>query len=296
MATRKFERILVANRSEIAIRVFRACTELGIRTLGIFSKEDRSALHRYKADETYPLDESLDPIKAYLDIPGIIGIAKRHRRRRHPPRLRLPLRERRLRPGLRGRRHRLHRPAPAPARPDGRQDRRPPRGPGRRACPVVPGTDEPLADADAALRPGPRHRLPRHPQGLLRRRRPRHARLPQRRRAARVLRARPSARPTAAFGRGEIFLEKYLESPKHIEVQILADAHGNTVHLYERDCSVQRRHQKVVEIAPSPDLDPQLRATLCDAGRAPVPRRRLRQRRHRRVPGRRAAAATTSSR
>src|SRR4051812_8117831 len=76
-AIRQFKRILVANRSEIAIRVFRACTELGIRTIGIFSKEDRTALHRYKADETYPLDERLDPIKAYLDIPGIIAIAKR---------------------------------------------------------------------------------------------------------------------------------------------------------------------------------------------------------------------------
>src|ERR671928_1030942 len=77
MSTRKFERVLVANRSEIAIRVFRACTELGVRTLGIFSKEDRSALHRYKADESYALDERLEPIKAYLDIPGIIAIAKR---------------------------------------------------------------------------------------------------------------------------------------------------------------------------------------------------------------------------
>jgi len=76
-AGRSFQRVLVANRSEIAIRVFRACTELGIRTIGVCSKEDRFALHRYKADETYPLDESLGPIKAYLDIPGIISIARR---------------------------------------------------------------------------------------------------------------------------------------------------------------------------------------------------------------------------
>src|SRR5690349_19330851 len=76
-AQRSFTRVLVANRSEIAIRVFRTCTELGIRTIGIYSKEDRFALHRYKADETYQLNESLGPIKAYLDIPGIIAIAKR---------------------------------------------------------------------------------------------------------------------------------------------------------------------------------------------------------------------------
>jgi pyruvate carboxylase len=76
-ALRKFRRVLVANRSEIAIRVFRACTELGIRTLGVVSKEDKAALHRYKADETYPLDEKLGPIEAYLDIPGIVAIARR---------------------------------------------------------------------------------------------------------------------------------------------------------------------------------------------------------------------------
>src|SRR5262245_32176606 len=74
---RKFKRILVANRSEIAIRVFRACAELNIRTLGIVSKEDKAALHRYKADETYPLDEKRGPIEAYLDIPGIVTIARR---------------------------------------------------------------------------------------------------------------------------------------------------------------------------------------------------------------------------
>src|SRR5688500_16247767 len=78
MTVRPFRRILVANRSEIAIRVFRACAELDIRTVGIYSKEDRGALHRYKADETYPLPESRDPLKAYLDIETIAGLALRH--------------------------------------------------------------------------------------------------------------------------------------------------------------------------------------------------------------------------
>ena len=77
MLPRKFDRVLVANRSEIAIRIFRACSELGIRTLGIYSKEDRAALHRYKADETYHLNEKLEPLKAYLDIEGIVAIARR---------------------------------------------------------------------------------------------------------------------------------------------------------------------------------------------------------------------------
>ena len=75
---RNFGSVLVANRSEIAIRVFRACSELGIRTMGLFSKEDHSALHRYKADESYPLNDALDPIAAYLEVPGLIAIARRH--------------------------------------------------------------------------------------------------------------------------------------------------------------------------------------------------------------------------
>ena len=100
----------------------------------------------------------------------------------------------------------------------------------------------------------------------------------------------------AAFGRGEIFLEKYIESPKHIEVQILADAHGNIVHLFERDCSVQRRHQKVVEIAPAPTWTPACAQRLCDEAVRLCQRGRLRQRRHGRVPGRQARRTTTSSR
>ncbi len=129
--------------------------------------------------------------------------------------------------------------------------------------PVVPGTDQPLPGADAALD------LARgigYPVILK-------ASYGGGGRGMRVCRndgelresyTQAEREATAAFGRGEIFLEKYLESPKHIEVQILADAQGNTVHLFERDCSVQRRHQKVVEIAPSPHLDAALRATLCE--------------------------------
>src|SRR2546421_1597598 len=261
MALRKFERVLVANRSEIAIRVFRACTELGIRTLGIFSKEDRSALHRYKADESYPLDESRDPIKAYLDIPGIVAIAKRCRADAihpgygflsenadfahaceaagivfigPPPRLL----------ELMGDKTAARRQAQA------------------LGLPVVPGTDEPLADAGAAAQ---RARGVGYPvilkasfggggRGM---------RVCRHRRQVRDFFVQAEREATSAFGRGEIFLEKYVEHPKHIEVQVLADAHGHTVHLFERDCSVQRRHQKVVEIAPAPNLDPRLRDTLC---------------------------------
>jgi pyruvate carboxylase len=262
MAIRKFERILVANRSEIAIRVFRACTELGIRTLGIFSTEDRSALHRYKADETYPLDENLDPVKAYLDIRGIIGIAKRHRADAIHPGY-----------GFLSENAEFARACedagitfigPPPRLLDLMGDKTAARREAQAAgLPVVPGTDRPLADVAAALD------LARgigYPVILK-------ASYGGGGRGMRVCRNDADLREsygqaereaTASFGRGEIFLEKYLESPKHIEVQILADAHGHTVHLFERDCSVQRRHQKVVEIAPSPRLDAKLRATLCE--------------------------------
>jgi pyruvate carboxylase len=128
---------------------------------------------------------------------------------------------------------------------------------------VVPGTDEPLPDASTAAA---RAKGIGYPVILK-------ASFGGGGRGMRVCRNEIELREflvqaereaAAAFGRGEIFLEKYIERPKHIEVQILADAHGNTVHLYERDCSVQRRHQKVVEIAPAPNLDPKLRDTLCD--------------------------------
>jgi pyruvate carboxylase len=256
-----FDRVLVANRSEIAIRVFRACTEMGIRTIGIFSKEDRSALHRYKADESYPLDESLEPIRAYLDIPGIVAIAKRHGADAIHPGY-----------GFLSENAELARACQAagivfigpPARVlemmgDKTAARRQAQALG---IPVVPGTDEPLADVDTAAR---RARDIGYPVILK-------ASFGGGGRGMRVCRSEPELREflsqaqreaTAAFGRGEIFLEKYIERPKHIEVQVLADAHGHVVHLYERDCSVQRRHQKVVEIAPAPHLDRGLRDQLC---------------------------------
>ena len=256
----KFKRVLVANRSEIAIRVFRACTELGIRTLGIISKEDKSALHRYKADETYPLDERLGPIEAYLDIPGIVAIARRQGADAIHP----------------GYGFLSENPALARACAEaGIVFVGPPaevlelmgdKTAARRKAeelgiPVVPGSSA-LADVESALAfansvgypviikasfggGGRGMRVCRNDSEL-------RASFEQAEREAR-----------AAFGRGDVFLEKFIERPKHIEVQILADAHGHVVHLYERDCSVQRRHQKVVEVAPAPHLDPTARGRLC---------------------------------
>src|SRR5438093_861849 len=140
---------MAANRSEIAIRIFRAANELGLRTVAVYSKEDRLALHRFKADEAYPVGEGKGPVEAYLDIAGIVAMAK-------------------------------------------------------------------AKGGDAS-----------HP--------------------------------------GEGFLSEKLAVARHLEVQILADAHGNLLHLWERDCSVQRRHQKVVEVAPAPNLPASVRNELCAA-------------------------------
>jgi pyruvate carboxylase len=261
MAIRKFERILVANRSEIAIRVFRACTELGIRTLGIFSKEDRSALHRYKADESYPLDERLDPIKAYLDIPGIVAIARRNGADAVHPGYGFLSENAEFARACEAAGIKFIGPPPhiLELMGDKTAARKQAQAVG---LPVVPGTDQPLPDVAAAQRFA---RSIGYPVIIK-------ASFGGGGRGMRVCRndaeladsfAQAEREATAAFGRGDVFLEKYIESPKHIEVQVLADAHGHTVHLYERDCSVQRRHQKVVEIAPAPHLDPGLRATLC---------------------------------
>jgi len=260
---RSFQRILVANRSEIAIRIFRACNELDIRTIGIYSKEDRGALHRYKADETYALPESRDPLKAYLDIETIVALAQEHGADAIHPGY-----------GFLSENPDLARACertgivfigPSSDLLEAMGDKTAAR---RQAqllqIPVVPGTDEPLPTAEAAVEwanavgypvilkasfggGGRGMRVANNEQELF------------------EFFTTASREAAAAFGRGDVFLEKYLRRPKHIEVQILADAHGNTVHLFERDCSVQRRHQKVIEIAPSPSIAPELRQKLCDA-------------------------------
>ncbi len=261
MSLRKFNRILVANRSEIAIRVFRACTELGIRTIGVFSKEDRTALHRYKADESYALDENKDPIKAYLDIAGIVALAHRHGADAIHPGY-----------GFLSENADFARACaeagiafigPPPQVLDLMGDKTAARKQAQAVgLPVLAGSDEPLPDAETARAMAARIGYP----VILK------ASYGGGGRGMRICRndgevteflAQAEREARSAFGRGEIFLERYLESPKHIEVQVLGDAHGHVVHLYERDCSVQRRHQKVVEVAPAASLDPRLRDRLC---------------------------------
>ncbi|MDQ2733176.1 MAG: ATP-grasp domain-containing protein, partial [Armatimonadota bacterium] len=261
MPIRTFSRILVANRSEIAIRIFRACSELDIRTVGIYSKEDHGALHRYKADETYALPQNRDPLKAYLDIETIVAIARRHEVDAiHPGYGFLSENPDLARACVEAGIVFIGPPAEVLDRMGDKTAAR--KNAQDLGIPTVPGTSGPAPDAEFAARWAAETGYP----VILK------ASFGGGGRGMRVARderelldqfTAASREAEAAFGRGDIFLEKYLDRPKHIEVQILADGYGNTLHLYERDCSVQRRHQKVIEIAPSPSIPEELRVALC---------------------------------
>ncbi|WP_371017481.1 pyruvate carboxylase [Pseudalkalibacillus sp. JSM 102089] len=256
-------KILVANRGEIAIRIFRACTELNIRTVAIYSKEDSGSYHRYKADEAYLVGEDKKPIDAYLDIEGIIEIAKANDIDAIHPGYgflseNLQFAKRCQEEGLIFIGPELNHLRMFGDKVEARKQAI------LAGLPVIPGTDGPVEGLDevkafadengyplmikAALGGGGRGmRIVRSEESL----------------AEAYDRAKSEAK--AAFGRDEIYVEKFVENPKHIEVQILGDKHGNTIHLYERDCSVQRRHQKVVEVAPSVSLTQDSRQEICEA-------------------------------
>jgi pyruvate carboxylase len=260
---RPIKKLLVANRSEIAIRVFRSAHELGIRTVAIYAHEDRFALHRFKADEAYLVGKPGEPIRSYLDIEGIVAIAKdREIDAIHPgygflsenpefaaacaaagitfvgPRVELlkTLGDKTAARDLAA----------------------------RAGVPILAGSPKPVTSlADAKKIAGelgyPVILKAAHGGGG---------------RGMRVVRgeeelavALESAQRESktAFGSASVFVEKFIQRARHIEVQLLGDLHGNLVHLFERDCSVQRRHQKVVEVAPAPNLAPALRDAICEA-------------------------------
>jgi pyruvate carboxylase len=256
-------KLLAANRSEIAIRIFRAATELGLRTVAIYSHEDRLALHRFKADEAYQVGKGKGPVEAYLDIPGIIAIAKEHEVDAIHP----------------GYGFLSENPAfaracakagitfigPSPELLELLGDKTAARRLAASAkVSVLPGTENAVqspAEAEkiaeeigypvivkAAMGGGGRGMRVVHDAAQL---------------ASRLEEAQGEAK--SAFGDASVFLEKYLPRARHIEVQILGDERGNLLHLYERDCSVQRRHQKVVEMAPAVNLPEKVRNELCEA-------------------------------
>ncbi|XP_025832607.1 pyruvate carboxylase, mitochondrial isoform X2 [Agrilus planipennis] len=254
--------VLVANRGEIAVRVFRACTELGIKSVAIYSKEDRAHTHRLKADESYLVGEGLPPVQAYLSIPDIIKICKDHQVDAVHPGYgflseRADFAQAVVDAGLR-----FIGPSPFVVQQMG--DKVAAREAAVSAgVPIVPGTDGPVTTTEEAVEFCTKHGLPvifkaAYGGGG---------------RGMRVVRKmeeveenfnRASSEAKSAFGNGAMFIEKFIERPRHIEVQLLGDKGGNVVHLYERDCSVQRRHQKVVEIAPAPRLDPSVRDKMTE--------------------------------
>jgi pyruvate carboxylase len=252
--------LLVANRGEIAIRVLRAASELGLRTIAVFTYEDRYSLHRFKADEAYQIGEQEDPLKPYLDIEEILRIAKMHGADAIHPGYGFLSENVRFatRCAEEGIRFVGPRPEVMAALGDKVSSKRIARTCG---VPVIEDNQVPLTDSGTALSESLRVGLPvilkasagGGGRGM------RVIRKPEELEAA-FLEARREA--GNAFGDDTIFLEKFIDNPKHIEVQILGDQHGNIVHLFERDCSVQRRFQKVVEIAPAPGLQSSTREQL----------------------------------
>jgi pyruvate carboxylase len=258
---RPIRRLLVANRSEIAIRVFRAANELGIRTIGVYSAEDRLALHRYKCDEAYLLGRERGPVGAYLAMDEIVALALEKRADAvHPGYGFLSenpdFAEKVTAAGLIW-------IGPPPAVMRKVSSKVTARALARSlGIPVVPGSEGPVGSLDDALVFAAAAGFPvmvkaaRGGGG-------RGIRVAEDERALREVYPLARKEAAAAFGSDEVFLERRLLAPKHLEVQVLGDRHGGLVHLFERDCSVQRRHQKVVEVAPS-GLPAEERARLCD--------------------------------
>ncbi len=259
------KKLLALNRGEIAIRILRAANELSLRTVAVYSQEDRLSLHRFKADEAYLIGKGKGPVQAYLDVDGVVALAAEKEVDA-------------IHPG-----YGFLSENPALARACDRAgitfvgpsaeiletlgDKTAARRLAQRAgIPVVPGTENPVdpnsKDAQAIAE---RIGFPLIVK----------AAFGGGGRGMRVVDSaadftsklqEASQESAAAFGNNAVFLERYIRRAKHVEIQIIGDTHGNILHLYERDCSVQRRHQKVVEIAPAIGLPQNVRRAVGRSG------------------------------
>ncbi len=249
---KRYQKILVANRGEIAIRILRAASELELRTVAIYTYEDRYSLHRYKADEAYQIGEEDDPLKPYLDIEEIIRTAKKHGVEAiHPG---YGFLSENVNFARRCKEEGIVFIGPTHEVMDKLGDKVAAKKIARECdVPLIEDSQKDLDTIEIALAEAERIGYPimvkaasggggRGMRVV--------------RNAAALEKAYNEARGEAktAFGDDTVFLERYVENPKHIEVQLLGDNYGNLVHLYERDCSVQRRFQKVVEVAPAINL------------------------------------------
>ena len=244
-------KILIANRGEIAVRIIRACAEMGIRSVAIYADADRSSLHVKKADEAYSLGP--DPVAGYLNIHRIVNLALQTGCDAIHPGYGFLSENPEFAAVCERRDITFIGPSAEVIRRMGDKTE------ARKAMveagiPVTPGTNDNLADMDDALTVAEQIGYPI----MLKATSGGGGRGIRRCDSADDLRHnynRVISEATKAFGRADVFLEKCIVNPKHIEVQVLADSHGNCIHLYERDCSIQRRNQKLIEIAPSPQLN-----------------------------------------
>ncbi|MEK4079193.1 pyruvate carboxylase [Solibacillus sp. FSL K6-1781] len=260
---KSIQKILVANRGEIAIRILRACNELHIKTVAIYSREDSGSYHRYKADEAYIVGVGKKPIDAYLDIEGIIKIAKEANVDAiHPG---YGFLSENVDFARRCEEEGIQFIGPTSKHLDMFGDKVKAREQAVSAqIPVIPGTDGPVANLQEVEQFSDSYGFPIMIKAALGGG-GRGMRLVNSKEELQSAYERAKSEAKAAFGSDEVYVEKAIIKPKHIEVQIIGDTHGNIVHLYERDCSIQRRHQKVVEIAPSNSISEQLRNDICDA-------------------------------
>lgn len=257
-----FKKVLVANRGEIAIRIFRACSELGIRTVAIYSNEDKNSLFRTKADESYLIGKNKGPVEAYLNIDEIIKLAlKKGVDAIHPgygflsENPEFPRKCEEVGIEFIG---------PTSDMMSSLGDKiKSKKVANSVGVPTIPGIERAVSSEEEAVQFA---KYAGYPVILK-------AAAGGGGRGMRVVKEEKdlineyySAKNEAkkAFGIDDIFIEKYLEKPKHIEVQILGDKYGNIVHLYERDCSIQRRHQKVIEYTPAFSITEEQRQNICE--------------------------------
>ncbi len=256
----KIKKVLVANRGEIAIRIFRACTEINVKTVGVYTFEDRYSLHRYKADESYQIGENKAPLKPYLNIDEIIRVALESGADAVHPGYGFLSENADLAQKCENNGIIFIGPKVSVLKSLGDKITAKEVAVANN-IPVIRSNKKPLINIDAALSEA---EMIGYPIMLK-------AASGGGGRGMRVIRndnelkkafIESKREALNAFGDDTVFLEKYVENPKHIEIQIVADNYGNTVHLFERDCSVQRRYQKVIEFAPSFDLKQTIKDAL----------------------------------
>lgn len=259
-----YQRILVANRGEIALRIIRACRELGVETVAIYSEGDRGAQYLQLANEAY----CVGPAKAadsYLKIASVISAAEVGNVQAIHPGYGFLAENAHFNEICRSCNIDFIGPSPQAMARLG--DKNAARALAREAnVPIVPGSEGIITNEQDALEFAHQVGFPvlikavagGGGRGM---------RVASNDLALKSALQQARAEAEAAFGNGDVYLEKYIERPRHVEVQVLADQHGNAVHLWERDCSVQRRHQKLLEESPSTSITPETRATMCDAAR-----------------------------